>query len=147
MADAVTTHVLANTPTAYIVHLTNVCDGTGESGVKKVDIAALVNQYGVKPNGLRIQKVHYAINGFTSVVLAWDRTAAANTAVLLPGGYGKLCFEGVTAELECLALVDPSEGNADGKGSLLLTATQGKSASATYDITIWLAKVQNSTAT
>lgn len=147
MADAVTTNVLANTETKYVVHLTNVCDNTGESGVKKVDIATLTNHYGVKPNGLRIESVQYAINGFTSVVLAWDRTAAPITAVLLPGGYGELEFSEGTPEVECLALKDPSEGNADGKGSLLLTATQGKAATSTYDILITLGKAQNSVAT
>jgi len=46
MADTVNTSVLRNVGRHYSVHLTNECDGTGESAVAKVDISTLTNASG-----------------------------------------------------------------------------------------------------
>ncbi|HEY2851136.1 MAG TPA: hypothetical protein VGI97_14755 [Gemmatimonadaceae bacterium] len=149
MADTVTTITVFNGPTNIVVHLTNVSDGTGESAVKKVDIAALLNYYKVQPAGLRIEQVRWAMQGFQNVKLGWDRTAAQITAMLLAGnGYDDLRgqraggVDAVKGFTKITGLVDPSEGNADAKGSILLT-TVGAVSGATYDITLWLRKADN----
>lgn len=153
MADTVTTIQLwppsaspANASAVVVVHLTNVSDGTGETGVKKVDIAAILNYFGVKPNQLAIEQCRWAIQGMTSVKIGWDRTAAQNTAMLLSGS-GYEDFRGMVSKangvggaqdfVKLTGLQDPSAGNADGKGSILLTTT-GAAANGTYDITLWL---------
>jgi hypothetical protein len=41
MADAVTSTTIQDGEKDFIVQLTNVSDGTGESAVKKVDVSAL----------------------------------------------------------------------------------------------------------
>ena len=150
MAAAVTTITLwppsGVSASTVVVHLTNVSDGTGETNVKKVDIAALLNYFGVKPSGIRIEQARWAIQGMTSVKLGWDRTAAQITAMLLTGsGYDD--FRGMVAKasgsggaqdmIKLGGIADPSAGNADGKGSILLT-TAGAVSGATYDITLWL---------
>lgn len=159
MADAVTVNQYfpaagASSPNV-VVHLTNVSDGTGESGIKKVDIATILNYFGVKPSGLRIEQAWWGIQGFTSVIIAWDRTAGANTALVLPTGVGADDFRGVNPGpsgtgggvsdfMKLGGIPDPSAGNADGKGSILLT-TKGAAANATYNITLWLRCEPNQT--
>lgn len=150
MADTVTTITLFPPSGAFastvIVHLTNISDGTGETNVKKVDIAGLLNYFNVKPSGLRLETVRWAIQGMTSVKLGWDRTAAQNTAMVLPGGTGYEDFrmmagrrgiDGAQDMVKLGGLPDPSAGNADGKGSILLSTT-GAVSGGSYDITLVL---------
>lgn len=156
MADAVTVNqffptVVGQASPNVVVHLTNVSDGTGESGIKKVDITTVANYFGVQPAQLRIEQAWWGIQGFTAVIIAWDRTAGANTALVLPAGVGADDFRGVnpgpsgsgagvTDFIKLGGIPDPSAGNADNKGSILLT-TKGASATATYNITLWLRAV------
>jgi len=150
MADAVTVRILKSTPKNYIVRLTNISDGTGETNVKKVDIAALLNANGVKPDGLRIEQIRWSIQGMTYVKIGWDRTAAQITAFVCPagGGYDDLrgLNKGVQDFTRIKGDVDPSEGNADGKGSILLS-TVGAISTGSYDITLWLGLADNTVAT
>lgn len=131
-----------------LVHLTGLMDGSGdEAGVKKVDITTLLNAFGVQPNQLSIESVRWSIQQINYVLLQWDRTAAAITAMVLAQGSG---FEDFTLEgfkiggmggakdfLKLGGKQDPSAGNADAKGSILLT-TNGSVANASYDITLLL---------
>lgn len=156
MADAVTSQQLfpgagKNSPSA-VYHFTNISDGTGESGVKKVDITTLKNYYGLQPQGLRIERVQYSIQGFKDIVLAWDRTAGSETAMVLATGEGDLDLTGrqagtvtaVTGALKLTGLVDPTETSAgDGKGSILLSTNATPTAGSTYDITLWLRLAPN----
>lgn len=159
MADAVTVAQLfppvgAAAP-VVVVHMTNISDGTGESGVKKVDIATILNYFNVKPSGLRIEQAWWSVQGFKSITLAWDRTAGANTAMVLGSGIGFTDFRGVNPGyvgggsgagdfVKIGGIPDPSAGNADGKGSILLT-TNTNAAGNTYDITLWLRCEPNQT--
>ena len=151
MPDSVTVNVLTPTmsrQTVVGVHMTNVSDSTGESAVKKIDIATLLNTAGVKPDGLRFTSCRWAMQGFTSVTLLWDRTAANITVARLSGnGFDDLRGFSISPNFTKLTGdIDPSEGNADGKGSILLTSV-GAVAGATYDITLWCELAQNETAT
>ncbi len=159
MADAVTVTRLwpANLDqpsSVFVYNFTNISDSTGESNVKKVDIATLLNYFGVKPNGLRIEQLRWAIQGMTYVKLGWDRTAGQNTAqVLAASGYedyrGQVSRAGDGGVQDLTKLggkADPSQGNADAKGSLMLS-TVGAVNGGSYDITVWLRAEPNQTAT
>lgn len=138
MADTVTSNVIANTRTRYVVHLTNVSDGTGEAAVIKVDKSTLVASDGAEPASLDIERVDYCVNGM-AVTLAWDHTTD-DTALVLAGN-GGIDFRGVGVVPD----LDGGVGNlrdprsAGGTGDLLLTTT-GHTAGDTYDITLWLRK-------
>jgi len=146
MADTVTVNTVIDNGTHVVVHLTCISDGTGETGVKKVDIAAIAaNVNGKQPAGLRLEQIRWCMQGFAYLKLGWDRTAAQNT-LMTPNGSGYDDYRGLKHGVRDYAklggLVDPSEGNADNKGSILLTSV-GAVAGATYDVTLWLAKANN----
>jgi len=126
MADTVDTKVLFNGRRRYAVRLTNISDGTGESGVTKIDISTLTNG-GFTPTSFSIDLIDYNIQGFTSVRLFWDHTTDDEIAVL-PAGSGTLDF------IAAGGSHDPK--STGGTGDVLLT-TANTTAGNTYDITIW----------
>lgn len=67
MADAVATQVLHDGPRNYVVRLSSVSDGTGESGVVKIDPTQL---YGA-PVSLALDKLRYTTVGM-SVQMHWE---------------------------------------------------------------------------
>ncbi|MHA2069114.1 MAG: hypothetical protein ACXABY_32535 [Candidatus Thorarchaeota archaeon] len=72
-------------PKRYILHLTNISDGTGESLVNKFTLA---DHRGVTGKVLRrtvIEWIEYDVFGM-DVSLFWDRTPSDVTMVRLPGG-------------------------------------------------------------
>jgi hypothetical protein len=126
MADAVTSKVLINSKHRYVVVLTNVSDGTGESDVVKIDKSTLVNLNGVEPTKLNLVSVQWAIGGFSSVRLEWDHTAD-DMCLALPTGTGYFDFS-------CFgAYSDPA--SAGTTGDILLT-TAGAVSGATYSIVL-----------
>jgi hypothetical protein len=127
MADTVDTIVLFNQPPSptYAARFTNVCDGTGESAVAKIDISTLVGPNGAAPLSTAIKEMSWTIQGFTSVRLFWDHTTDDEIAVLTGTGsrnYGSLG-----------SLRDPK--TAGGTGDILLT-TAGNTSGSTYDIAL-----------
>lgn len=142
MADAVTTNVIYDGKDRYVVHLTNVSDGTGESAVAKVDKSTLTAKDGGEPASLDIEQVEWNVQGFTSVRLLWDHTTD-DTAVVLSGtGYKDFtCRDDSVPEIDRVrGLQDPR--STGGTGDLLLT-TAGTTSGNTYDITIWLYKASD----
>ena len=67
MADAVATQVLYESASDYVVKLTNISDGTGESAVTKVDVSALTPA----ATEVSIDQIIYATDGMAVRVL-WD---------------------------------------------------------------------------
>lgn len=128
MADAVTSQVLAGGTNSrrYIVHLTCVSDGTGETNVVKVDKSTITNSAGVEPTAVNIAEVQWTMQGFEYVKLSWDHTTD-DTAMVLGPGQGFLCFE------EAGVIKDPR--SIGGTGDLLLS-TSGAVSGASYDIYI-----------
>ena len=125
MADTVTTQVVQNTKSEYVIHLTGISDGTGEAAVIKVDKSTLTNAGGVEPNNLSIMSVRWAIQGYSYIKILWDHTTD-DVALLLSGnGYDNFSEAG--------GLRDPK--TTGGTGDLLLTSV-GYASGATYDITI-----------
>lgn len=138
MADAVATSVIANTPTHYVAHFTNISDGTGESAVVKVDKSALVASDGAEPASLEIEKVVWACDGM-AVRIYWDHTT--DDLALALSGSGSLDFKGKPGDVSPLShskgLQDPR--SAGDTGDILFT-TSGHAAGDTYNVTLWLRK-------
>ena len=86
MADTVTTQTIADTSgVKFVVKMTNLSDGTGETLVKKVDASELT--FMSEDGNRKISKVWYTINtanGKSAVELLFDGTTNA-TALLLSG--------------------------------------------------------------
>jgi hypothetical protein len=128
LADTVDTKVVRNAFGRYVARFTNISDGTGESGVVKVDVSALTNAAGAAATKANVWRIEYNIQGFTSVRLHWDAATDDEIAVL-PTGSGVLDFtpEG--------GLTDPQ--SATPVGDIKLT-TAGTTSGNTYDITLWV---------
>ena len=129
MVDTVSTTVIHDVNDRYVVHLTNECDGTGESAVAKVNISALTMKDGTVPTKTGIIDIQYSIGGFNYVVLEWDHSTNDEIAVL--SGNGILEFG------EWGSKLDPA--SAGGTGDIQLT-TDGNVDGAHYDILLemWL---------
>jgi hypothetical protein len=126
MADTVTTSVLAGGPRQYAARFTNVSDGTGETNVVKVDISTLRLADGQAPTRTAVKEIQWAIQGFSSVNLKWDRTTDLQIDVLTGNGYRDY------------SLIGPLPDSGTGDTGDVLLSTVGASATATYDITLVL---------
>lgn len=118
MADTVTTKVLYEDSRYYIAAFTNVSDGTGESGVKKVDVSALTPAC----KTVAIEKVWYSTYGM-SVKVIFDATTD-DVMLVLQG-------DGVFDLSEIAGIKDPK--SAGYAGDILFT-TVGHTANDTYTI-------------
>lgn len=78
MADAVATQILVDDARRAILKFTNVSDGTGESGVVKVDVSALSSFQGLPCTSVAINKID-AITAGMGLNMLWD----ADTDVLI----------------------------------------------------------------
>lgn len=127
MADTVTTEYIFSGRRRKIIHLTGISDGTGESGVAKVDISALTFNGSVVPTYTTIDMIDFAIQGYTSIRLFWDHTTDDEIAIL-PAGVGTIHWSALGGK------TDPRSSG--GTGDILLT-TAGHVSGATYDITLY----------
>lgn len=127
MVDTVTTETLYNGQRRKIVHWTGISDGTGESGVAKVDISGLTFNNGTVPTYTAIDMIDYNIQGYASIRLYWDHTTDDEIAIL-PAGSGTIHWYALGGK------VDPR--TTGDTGDILLT-TNGHSAGDTYDITVY----------
>ena len=73
MADAVTSTTILDSDKDFIVQLTNVSDGSGESAVTKIDVSGLNSNTlnGKSCSGVKLLKVYYSILGFDKIGLFW----------------------------------------------------------------------------
>lgn len=120
MADTVTSNVIATGPRNHTAVFTNISDGTGETGVVKVDLSTFKIGTGEIATSITIDAVEWNMQGIDYIKLTWDHTTD-DTALVL-SGTGEMCFK------KCGGLRDP--GSAGGTGDLLLTtgaATSGGS--------------------
>ncbi len=124
MADTVDTVVVFAGKKRYVHRYTNVCDGTGESGVIKLDISTLTGMRGGAVTKVGIEEISWSIQGFTSVRLFWDHTTDDEIKVLT--GNGAISYQDVSY------LMDSGTGQT---GDVLLT-TAGNTSGSTYDITV-----------
>jgi len=125
MADSVNTTVLRNSDRYYAVQITNICDGTGESDVKKVDVSTLSGPNGQTTTYLSLLEAKWSIQGFTYVKLEFDATT--DDELLVMSGDGGVSFEAFGG------LVDPKSTGTT--GDIFLT-TAGNTSGDSYDITL-----------
>lgn len=128
MADLVDSQVLINGSRFYVVVLTNISDGTGETAVVKVDKSTLTGPNGKEPSKLVVEKIEYALSGM-QVRLFWDHTVDDEIAML--DGAGFFDWTSVGGK--------PDPGSAGDTGDIILT-TFGHTLGDTYTITLWLRK-------
>lgn len=126
MADAVTSEYVFNGRKRKLLHLTNVSDGTGESGVVKIDVSAITFNGGLTPTYVTIDMIEYNIQGFTSVRLYFDADTDDEVAIL-PAGMGILDFYAYGGK------TDPKTTGYTGDVKL---TTAGTTSGQTYDIRI-----------
>ena len=131
MADTVTSQTLKDSASTWAVKLTNVSDGTGETGVVKVSANTLVASDGGSTQRLSINKLFWNVARGTSslqdprVTLLWRGTS--NTTIVTLTGSGTL---DLTTNLQAPLT---NNAGAGANGDILLTTT-GFTASAGYTV-------------
>jgi hypothetical protein len=92
MADTVTSQTIADTSgVKYVVKLTNISDGTGETLVKKVDASELT--FMTEDGNRKISKIWYSINTNNTksgIELIWNGATNATALFLSGNGYWDL---------------------------------------------------------
>jgi hypothetical protein len=73
MADAVTSQTLVDGAQRAVFKFTNISDGTGESGVVKIDVSALTSFQSEPCTGVSIQKIDVITAGM-GLNMLWDAT-------------------------------------------------------------------------
>lgn len=73
MADAVATQILVDDTRRAVFKFTNISDGTGETGVVKIDVSALSSYQGNACTSVAIQTLD-AITVGLGLTLLWDAT-------------------------------------------------------------------------
>ena len=88
MADTISTQIITDTSgVKYVVKLTNISDGTGETLVNKVDASATT--FMTEDGNRKISKILWSVNtnnNKSCVELIWD--GATNATALLLSGVG-----------------------------------------------------------
>jgi len=88
MADTISTQIITDTSgVKYVVKLTNISDGTGETLVNKVDASATT--FMTEDGNRKISKIWWSVNtnnNKSCVELIWD--GATNATALLLSGVG-----------------------------------------------------------
>src|SRR3990167_9422327 len=102
MVDTVDSIVIYSSPRRYVVRLTNISDGTGESAVAKVDKSTLTGPDGTEPGRLMAERIEYDCGGM-QVRLFWDHDTDDELAVLSGAGFLDFTDGGKYA-----GLVDPN---------------------------------------
>jgi hypothetical protein len=74
MADAVTSQTILDGERLFIGKFTNISDGTGETGVIKIDVSTLApNAFNLACNGVKLNKIYATTHGM-EVRILWDAT-------------------------------------------------------------------------
>lgn len=120
MADAVTTHTLVDGQRDLVVKLTNLSDGTGESAVKKVDVASGTT--------LKLMRVWYSVTGMVATLL-WD--ADTDVRILDLAGDGHMDFRDFGGI--------PNNAGTGVTGDVMLTTT-GHTSGDNYSLILWFQK-------
>lgn len=129
MADAVDTITMLNSGTYLAVRLLSKSDGTGESGVVKVDKSTFTDEDGNEPAAMDILHCSGIVFGANHVTLNWDHSTD-DEALILSGSF---FFD----FRDWGPLKDPK--SAGTTGDILLT-TSGMAANGGYCINLLLQK-------
>ena len=128
MADTVDSLVVFSGTKRYVVRLTNISDGTGESAVTKVDRSALIGPGGGVPTYLIVEKIEYACDGM-QVRLHWNDATDDEIAVLAGSGFFDWTDSG--------GIKHPQVPGAADEGDIVLT-TNAHTAGDAYTVTLHL---------
>ena len=113
----------------YILHLTNISAGTGESDATKLDLSVLMGPTGRPARRTVIDWVDYDVYGM-DVTLYWERDPQALVICRIPGG------SSTQSGTIRGPLYDPGTGDGtDGTGNILLTTSNATSGDS-YDLRI-----------
>jgi len=126
MPDTVTSEYVWNGQRRKLLHLTNVSDSTGESGVVKIDVSAITFAGGRTPTYVVIDTIEYDIQGMSSVRLYFDADTDDEVAIL-PSGSGVVDFSAYGGKR------DPKTTGTTGDVKL---TTNGQVNGGTYEIRI-----------
>lgn len=134
MADVVNSLLVENGPRNWGYQLTSFSDGTGETGVVKVDGSA-TGPLGVLIAGqtfypgihLKIREIRFQVTDM-SVRLQWDATTPRDIVTLSPGAD--------TLKFEKFAGLFIPPGLTGATGKILLT-TEGQQVNSSYMIAFW----------
>lgn len=129
MADTVRTNILFSGGRRHVVHLEGVSDGTGESAVTKVDLSGLKLFNGSAPVSAALMDISFNVEGYTDVILYWQRDPS-NIEMVILKGRGSISYAGYGG------LQDPNRGGT-GTGNILLTSN-GAASGSTYQIDLEL---------
>jgi len=124
MTDTVSSFDIIKGPLLLVRNFENQSDGTGESGVTKIDLSTLLNYYKQIPASLNILQIKYDCSGMQVQIIA-DGSSPKVLQTL--SGFGTLDFEqsgGINT-----ANTGTNSGN-------VLFTTIGASANDTYNITL-----------
>lgn len=127
MTDVVATKLVGDFKRYNIYHFTNESDGTGESGVTKLDISGITDPNGATCTYTAIDRIEFSVWGFNYVVLKWDHSTDDMIAVLF--GQGVMDFSDIGGK------VDPRSSG--GTGDILLTTDGGADGSG-YNIVLYV---------
>lgn len=127
MADSVNTLVLYNDPKRLIVKLLNRSDGTGESGVVKVDKSTYTGPNGKEPSHFLVDRIIYDVSGMEALVWV-DGTPDINLFRCVGQANSDFTeFGGISTKVQA------------GPGDILVS-TNAHSSGDVYDITLFLRK-------
>ncbi len=130
MADQVRTDIVFKSQVRAVIHMIGLSDGTGETLVKKVDLADLGYDGLEAPYGVAIEKMTYHVSGSCEVRLFWDKDPI-DIPFATMDGFGHHNYK------DFGGLVDPSVGDDNGSGNILLSSI-GAFNNDSYDITLYL---------
>lgn len=130
MADVVTSQLMINGPRNLIFKFTNESDGTGESGVVKVDgTSTTIGNRGIAPGiHLKVARIIYDVKGM-QLRIQW--VASSPTDMWIASGFGTMdwtYFGGL-----------PNPDNTGANGQISFT-TVGATSGANYSITMEMLK-------
>lgn len=126
MTDTVDTLTIQSDGTYHIIRITNESDGTGESGVIKVNKSSLSDTRGNEPIAVDIEKIFGHVSGFNYITLDWDHATDDEIGVFKGNIYEDYCRD--TGLLR-----DPTIN--DSTGDILLS-TDGAVDGASYNLTL-----------
>lgn len=131
MADSIDTKKLVDGDRNVIVRRTCTSDGTGETSAVFMDISTFnAGTASGAPLSLRVDRIEWDIQGFTSVLLKWDATTDDEVVYLGPGS-GSMDWSGVGG------MSDPRSSGYTGD---ILITTAGATSGDTYTITLYCVK-------
>lgn len=131
MADAVTSQTIFQGDKQVIMKFTNISDGTGESGVVKVNVANLAKYQGQSCVAVQIDRIYAATSGM-DVRMYWEASSPALIAAIPQNVMN-------TYDFDLFGGIDNNAGA--GKTGNITFSTAGQTAGDSYTIILVMRKL------